>query len=96
MTIKGGGEGGHLNFFSLNSDFNEVECNKSSLREQDWALKDTCFLFQSKVQNIEGLKQLFKKMSSHGRGGGSQKSDKKCHVLFEWPFIENIQCRKIF
>ena len=62
-------------FFFSNSDFNAFGGKKSSLREQDKALKDTFFLFNFKVQSLEVLKTVIKKRKMSQ--GGVQKSDKK-------------------
>ena len=76
---------------------------KSSIRKQDWTLKDSLFLCHFTLQCLHRSlrKQLFKKVKCHivggwvGVGGGRQKSEKKCHVLFEWPLNDHLRIATI-
>ena len=67
-------------FLLFKSDFYAFGSKKSSLREQDWALKDSLFLIHLKVQSLEALKAVIKK----------SKMSQKYHVLYEWPQMTSL------
>ncbi len=63
---------------------------KLVVTKQDTASKDAFFLINLIFQSNIGLKISHQKNEEcHTGGGGSEKCQKKCHVLFEWPLTIN-------
>ncbi len=56
---------------------------------QDNAFKDTLFYIHLIFQRNLVLRTSHQKMKNVTRGGGGQKSAKKCHVLFERPLTDS-------